>query len=45
MTKKLFTEYTSGNAIFKNMQKNGVLSKGVHFQKKFQKQNNIDHFA
>ena len=35
MTKKLFTEYTSGNAIFKNMQKkNGVLSKGVHFQKK-----------
>ena len=26
-------EYTSRNAIFEYMQKNGVLSKGVHFQK------------
>ena len=30
----LFTEYTSENTIFECMQKNGVVSKGVHFQER-----------
>ena len=32
--KILFTEYTSGNATFENMQKNGFASKGAHFQER-----------